>query len=59
MSNNRFRAEKEGCRRKSEGLTLFPEEEVVPYLPQFVREQEETVSGTTRGSALQTAGDFP
>lgn len=23
----------------------------MPYLPQFVREQEETVSGTTRGSA--------
>lgn len=35
----------------AEGLELFPEEEVVPYLPQFVREQEETVSGTTRGSA--------
>ena len=35
----------------AEGLELFPEEEVVQYLPQFVREQEETVSGTTRGSA--------
>ena len=35
----------------AEGLELFPEEEVVPYLPQFVREQEENVSGTTRGSA--------
>ena len=52
---------KEGMQEEAaEGLTLFPEEEVVPYLPQFVREQEETVSGTTRGSALpQTAGDFP
>ena len=29
----------------AEGLELFPEEEVVPYLPQFVKEQEETVSG--------------
>ena len=35
----------------AEGLTLFPEEEVVPYLPQFIKEQEKTVSGTTRGSA--------
>lgn len=43
---------KEGMEEEAaEGLTLFPEEEVVPYLPQFVREQEETVSGTTRGSA--------
>ena len=43
---------KEGMQEEAaEGLTLFPEEEVVPYLPQFVREQEETVSGTTRGSA--------
>lgn len=42
---------KEGMQEEAaEGLTLFPEEEVVPYLPQFVREQEETVSGTTRGS---------
>lgn len=43
---------KEGMQEKAaEGLELFPEEEVVPYLPQFVREQEENVSGTTRGSA--------
>ena len=43
---------KEGMQEEAaEGLTLFPEEEVVPYLPQFVREQEETVRGTTRGSA--------
>ena len=43
---------REGMQEEAaEGLTLFPEEEVVPYLPQFVREQEETVSGTTRGSA--------
>ena len=43
---------KEGMQEEAaEGLTLFPEEEVVPYLPQFVREQEENVSGTTRGSA--------
>ena len=43
---------KEGMQEEAaEGLELFPEEEVVPYLPQFVREQEETVSGTTRGSA--------
>lgn len=43
---------KEGMQEEAaEGLTLFPEEEVVSYLPQFVREQEETVSGTTRGSA--------
>lgn len=43
---------KEGMQEEAaEGLTLFSEEEVVPYLPQFVREQEETVSGTTRGSA--------
>lgn len=43
---------KEGMQEEAaEGLTLFPEEEVVPYLPQFIREQEETVSGTTRGSA--------
>lgn len=43
---------KEGMQEEAaEGLTLFPEEEVVPYLPQFVKEQEETVSGTTRGSA--------
>lgn len=38
---------KEGMQEEAaEGLELFPEEEVVPYLPQFVREQEETVSGT-------------
>lgn len=43
---------KEGMQEEAaEGLTLFPEEEVVPYLPQFIKEQEETVSGTTRGSA--------
>ena len=43
---------KEGMQEEAaEGLTLFPEEEVVPYLPQFVKEQEKTVSGTTRGSA--------
>lgn len=43
---------KEGMQEEAaEGLALFPEEEVVPYLPQFVKEQEETVSGTTRGSA--------
>ena len=43
---------KEGMQEEAaEGLELFPEEEVVPYLPQFVREQEKTVSGTTRGSA--------
>lgn len=43
---------KEGMQEEAaEGIELFPEEEVVPYLPQFVREQEETVSGTTRGSA--------
>ena len=43
---------KEGMQEEAaEGLELFPEEEVVPYLPQFVREQEENVSGTTRGSA--------
>lgn len=43
---------KEGMQEEAaEGLELFPEEEVVPYLPQFVKEQEKTVSGTTRGSA--------
>ena len=43
---------KEGMQEEAaEGLTLFPEEEVVPYLPQFIKEQEKTVSGTTRGSA--------
>ena len=43
---------KEGMQEEAaEGLELFPEEEVVPYLPQFIKEQEETVSGTTRGSA--------
>lgn len=43
---------KEGMQEEAaEGLTLFPEEEVVPYLPQFIKEQEETVSETTRGSA--------
>lgn len=43
---------KEGMQEEAaEGLELFPEEEVVPYLPQFVREQEENVSGTTWGSA--------
>lgn len=43
---------KEGMQEEAaEGIELFPEEEVVPYLPQFVKEQEETVSGTTRGSA--------
>lgn len=43
---------KEGMQEEAaEGLELFPEEEVVPYLPQFVREQEENVSRTTRGSA--------
>lgn len=43
---------KEGMQEEAaEGLELFPEEEVVPYLPQFVREQEENVSGTARGSA--------
>lgn len=43
---------KEGMQEEAaEGLELFPEEEVVPYLPQFIKEQEETVSETTRGSA--------
>ncbi len=30
---------------------LFPQEEIVPYVPRFMREKEE-VSGTTRGSAV-------
>lgn len=33
------------------GAELYPEEEIVPYLPRFVREEEEEVSGSTRGSA--------
>lgn len=30
---------------------LFPEEEIIPYLPSFLKE-EEKISGTTRGSAM-------
>lgn len=33
------------------GAQLFKEEEIVPYLPRFVREEEENVTGTLRGSA--------
>lgn len=30
---------------------LFKEEEIIPYLPRFVRKEEEIVTGTMRGSA--------
>lgn len=33
------------------GAQLFKEEEIIPYLPRFVREEEENVTGTQRGSA--------
>lgn len=33
------------------GKEMFPEEEIVPYLPQFVRSKEKNVTGTLRGSA--------
>lgn len=33
------------------GAQLFAEEEVIPYLPRFVREKEENVTGSLRGSA--------
>lgn len=33
------------------GAQLYKEEEIVPYLPRFVREEEETVTGSLRGSA--------
>ena len=41
---------KEGM--QEEGVAeLFPEPEVVPYLPRFVRKEEEKLGGTLRGSA--------
>lgn len=33
------------------GAELFAEEEVIPYLPRFIRQEEEGVTGTLRGSA--------
>ena len=36
---------------KEETAELFPEKEVVPYVPGFMREKEK-ISGTTRGSAM-------
>ncbi|MBQ7840054.1 MAG: helicase-exonuclease AddAB subunit AddA [Lachnospiraceae bacterium] len=33
------------------GAELFAEPEIIPYLPRFVREQEEEVTGSARGSA--------
>ena len=36
---------------KEETAELFPEKEVVPYVPDFMREKEK-ISGTTRGSAM-------
>lgn len=33
------------------GAELFAEEEVIPYLPRFIRQEEENVTGTLRGSA--------
>lgn len=36
---------------KEETAELFPEKEVVPYVPAFMREKEK-ISGTTRGSAM-------
>lgn len=37
--------------KEDESFHAFKEEEIVPYVPGFMR-QEETVSGTTRGSAF-------
>lgn len=34
-----------------ENHALFEEEEVIPYLPGFLRQEEEKIAGTTRGSA--------
>lgn len=43
---------KAGMHEEAEaGAELFPEEEVIPYLPRFVQEQEETIGATVRGSA--------
>ncbi|MDO4294282.1 MAG: helicase-exonuclease AddAB subunit AddA [Eubacteriales bacterium] len=43
---------KAGMREEAEeGRQLFAQEEVIPYLPRFVKEREEEISGTTRGSA--------
>lgn len=36
---------------QEEGNQLFAPEEVIPYLPRFVKSQEEAVTGTRRGSA--------
>lgn len=40
-----------GVSKEEPGNELFPQEEIVPYVPRFMREKEE-VSGTTRGSAV-------
>lgn len=40
-----------GVSKEEPGKELFPQEEIVPYVPSFMREKEE-VSGTTRGSAV-------
>lgn len=37
--------------QKEETAELFPEKEVVPYVPSFMREKEK-ISGTARGSAM-------
>ncbi len=43
---------KAGMQEEAEnGASLFPEEEVIPYLPRFVRDKEEGSTGTLRGSA--------
>lgn len=43
---------KAGMQEEAEnGAFLFPEEEVIPYLPRFVRNKEEGVTGALRGSA--------
>ena len=36
---------------QEEGNQLFAPEEVIPYLPRFVKSETETVTGTSRGSA--------
>lgn len=43
---------KAGMREEmEEGLQLFAEEEVVPYVPDFVQESEKKAGGTARGNA--------
>lgn len=43
---------KAGMQEEQEaGAQLFKEEEVIPYLPRFVKEHKEEVSGAARGSA--------